>query len=65
MITPPLSPDELLLLSKRLEAAQSYLDLGMAMDAWNELEEIEPELRGRPEVLTARSRSAVRWRSGS
>lgn len=52
MITPPLSPDELLSLSKRLEAAHGYLGLGMPLDAWNELEEIDPTLRATRDVLS-------------
>jgi hypothetical protein len=54
MNAPPLSPDELLSLSKRLEAAHGYLGLGMHMEAWNELEGIDPEKRALPEVLNVR-----------
>ena len=39
---------------KRLNAAIGYLNLGMAKDAWNELEEIASEERSRPEVLKVR-----------
>jgi predicted Zn-dependent protease len=54
MNTPPLSPDERQALSKRLNAVQGYLHLGMYTDAWKELEAIEPKDRGRIEVLKAR-----------
>ena len=54
MNTPPLSPEERQALFKRLNAVQGYLHLGMHMEAWNELESIEPQDRGRIEVLKAR-----------
>lgn len=38
-----------------LEAAQGYLELGMPMDAWNELENIPAEQRALPEVLKVRA----------
>lgn len=38
--------------NRRLNAALGYLGLGMAQDAWNELEEIDA--RARPEVLKVR-----------
>ena len=41
-------------LVKRLEAAQGYLGLGMAMDAWNELESIDARHRHVAEVLKVR-----------
>jgi len=49
-----LSPDEHRDLSKRLEAAQGYLALGMYKDAWDELENIPAEQRALPEVLKIR-----------
>jgi predicted Zn-dependent protease len=64
MNTPPLSPEERQALLKHLNAVQGYLHLGMEMDAWNELESIEPQDRGRIEVLKARlevCRSLERW----
>lgn len=45
---------ELLPILKRLNAALGYLGLGMAMEAWNELEDIEAKDRARPEVLKVR-----------
>lgn len=59
-----LSPEERQALSKHLEAAEGYLDLGMPIDAWNELEAIEAEDRGRTEVLKVRlevCRSLENW----
>ena len=50
----PLSPDEHRDLSKRLEAAQGYLALGMHLDAWDVLESIPAEQRALPEVLKIR-----------
>lgn len=41
-------------LENHIEAAQGYLELGMPMDAWNELEEIEAKDRGKIEVLKVR-----------
>ena len=64
MNTPPLSPEERQALLKHLNAVQGYLHLGMEMDAWNELENIPAEQRGRPEVLKIRadvSRSMKKW----
>ena len=37
--------------ARHLQAAQGYLDLGLPLDAHEELEEIEPELRHLSEVL--------------
>ena len=45
---------ELLPILKRLNAAVGYLNLGMPQEAWNELEDIEPKERARPEVLKVR-----------
>jgi tetratricopeptide (TPR) repeat protein len=48
----------------RLQAAQGYLGLGMAMDAWNELEEIPAAKRAHPRVLKVRlevSRALGQW----
>ena len=59
-----LSPDEHRALSKHLEAAEGYLTLGMPMDAWNELEEIEAQERGLVVVLKVRvevCRSLKQW----
>ena len=39
---------------KRVQAAEGFLQLGMPEDAWNELEEIEPELRHLPQVILLR-----------
>src|SRR5206468_4008199 len=37
-----------------LDAAQGWLGLGSWRDAWEELDEISPTMRGHPEVLQAR-----------
>ena len=39
---------------RHLEAAKGYLGLGMPMDAWNELEEIDARHRGKIDVLRVR-----------
>lgn len=60
----PASPEDLLALSKRLQAACGYLGLGMPLDAWNELEEIEPSLRATREALLMRvevCRALEKW----
>jgi predicted Zn-dependent protease len=49
-----LSPDEHRDLSKRLNAAIGYLGLGMAEEAWAELEAIDARHRGMLEVLKVR-----------
>ena len=49
-----LSPDEQRDLSKRLNAAIGYLSLGMAGEAWDELENIDARHRGMLEVLKVR-----------
>lgn len=49
-----LSPDEHRDLSKRLNAAIGYLGLGMADEAWAELEAIDAHHRGTLEVLKIR-----------
>ena len=49
-----LSPDEQRDLSKRLNAAIGYLSLGMAGEAWDELESIDARHRGMLEVLKVR-----------
>ena len=41
-------------MEKHLSAALGYLGLGMAQDAWNELEDIEAKDGARPEVLKVR-----------
>jgi hypothetical protein len=56
--------EELLALSKRLEAAHGYLGLGMPLEAWNELEAVEPSLRASREVLVMRvevCRALEKW----
>lgn len=62
-LTPP-SPDELQILWRHLEAAHGYLGLGMPLDAWNELEEIDPKHRTTREALIMRAevcRALERW----
>ena len=57
-------PDELRALVTRLDAAQGYLGLGMAMDAWNELESIEAKHRHLAVVLKVRAhicRALEKW----
>ena len=49
-----LFPDEHRDLSKRLNAAIGYLSLGMAGEAWDELESIDARHRGMLEVLKVR-----------
>jgi hypothetical protein len=49
-----LSPDEHRDLSKRLNAALGYLGLGMAAEAWGELEAIDPQHRAILDVLKVR-----------
>jgi tetratricopeptide (TPR) repeat protein len=44
----PLDPSST---NARLEAAQGYLGLGMAQDAWDELERIDPKHKAAPAVL--------------
>ena len=59
-----LSPDEHRDLSKRLNAAIGYLSLGMAGEAWDELENIDARHRGMLEVLKVRlevCRARSRW----
>jgi Flp pilus assembly protein TadD len=48
----------------RLQAAQGYLGLGMAMDAWDELENIDAKHRANPRVLKVRlevARALAAW----
>lgn len=48
----------------RLEAADGFLGLGMAQDAWDELEQIEASNRGLPPVLKVRlevARAMEKW----
>jgi tetratricopeptide (TPR) repeat protein len=62
-MTSPPSADFLPIL-KRLNAALGYLELGMAHEAWDELEEIEAKDRARPEVLKVRvevCRALEKW----
>lgn len=59
-----MSPEERHTLAKHLEATQGYLGLGMAMEAWNELESIDARHRQLAEVLTARveiCRAMEKW----
>jgi len=59
-----LSPDEHRDLSKHLEAAIGYLGLGMAEDAWNELESIDAKHRTLLDVLKIRlevCRAMAKW----
>jgi tetratricopeptide (TPR) repeat protein len=47
-----------------LHAAQGYLGLGMAMEAWNELERIAPKHKAAPAVLKVRlevARALGQW----
>ena len=46
--------DHLLMLTRHLQAAEGYVELGMFLDANAELEEIDPDLRAAPEVLAVR-----------
>jgi predicted Zn-dependent protease len=51
-------------MKRHLDAAIGFLGLGMPMDAWNELEAIKAEDRGRIEVLKVRlevCRSLEKW----
>ena len=59
-----LSPDQQKQLSKHLRAAVGYLELGMAIEAWDELESIEAEHRSFGEVLKIRikiCRALEKW----
>ena len=59
-----LTQDEKIAMLQRLEAAQGYLGLGMSMDAWNELENIEARHRHFSEVLKIRvevCRALEKW----
>jgi Tfp pilus assembly protein PilF len=59
-----LPPSELVPILKRLNAAVGYLNLGMPMDAWNELEDIDAKDRARPEVFKVRvevCRALEKW----
>ncbi len=53
-----------------LQASEGFLDLGMIVEAFNELEEIAPLNRAHPAVLLMRSRaarpvqSATQWGGG-
>lgn len=40
--------------ARTLEAARGFRALGMYVDAWDELEKLEPEERAHPDVLTER-----------
>lgn len=51
-------------LNARLHAAQGYLGLGMAQDAWDELENIEAKHKAQPSVLKVRlevARALGKW----
>jgi predicted Zn-dependent protease len=59
-----MSPDEQKHISGHLRAAIGYLELGMSLDAWNELEAINAEHRGLAHVLKVRlevCRSLEKW----
>ena len=50
--------------NRHLNAALGYLGLGMAQDAWNELEQIDAKDRGNPDVLKVRvevARALGKW----
>ena len=53
---------------RRLTAAEGFLELGLPQDAWDELEEIEPEHRDALEVLKLRLNILIpmqRWESAA
>ena len=57
-------PTDFISVLKHLNAATGYLGLGMPLDAWNELEEIDPDKRALPEVLNVRievCRALKKW----
>jgi predicted Zn-dependent protease len=59
-----MSPEEQKHISDHLRAAIGYLELGMSVDAWNELEAIDAEHRGLVHVLTVRlevCRALEKW----
>ena len=59
-----LPPTDFISVLKHLNAAAGYLGLGMPLDAWNELEEIDPDKRALPEVLNVRvevCRALEKW----
>jgi len=61
---PSLPPTDFISVLKHLNAATGYLGLGMHMEAWNELEEIDADKRALPEVLNVRvevCRALERW----
>jgi len=61
---PSLPPTDFISVLKHLNAATGYLGLGMHMEAWNELEEIDPEKRTLSEVLNVRvevCRALEKW----
>jgi len=61
---PSIPPTDFISVLKHLNAATGYLGLGMNMEAWNELEEIDPEKRALPEVLNVRvevCRALEKW----
>lgn len=50
--------------NRHLNAALGYLGLGMAQEAWNELEQVDAEDRGKPDVLKVRvevARALGKW----
>jgi tetratricopeptide (TPR) repeat protein len=49
-----LPPADFISVLKQLNAATGYLGLGMPLDAWNELEEIDADKRTLPEVMKVR-----------
>ena len=51
-------------MERHLSAALGYLGLGMAQDAWNELDKIDAEERGKTDVLKVRvevARALGKW----
>jgi len=51
-------------MKRHLNAALGYLGLGMPMDAWNELEEVDPQHRAHPECHKVRvevCRALEKW----
>jgi len=59
-----LPPTDFISVLKHLNAATSYLGLGMHMEAWNELEEIDADKRTLGEVLNVRvevCRALEKW----
>jgi len=61
---PDMSPDDKFAASRHMQAAVGYLGLGMAEEAWNELESIAPQHRALLDVLKIRlevCRAMAKW----